>query len=323
MQRKPRFDQLSIPLFDYQEQIDNDNQSEQEKYESLKDACLSLGEITLTTQKEQKKDSVESTPSFSRKAKMENLRQGDWYLKRLQDIDFNFDDIGPDKPLPDLIDLYGSHLERLAGSSFYEVDKNILRVELHEIVKEENNNLAREVCKRFPGQHNYKHKRHSAYENRDSARLDKEDPLDFNNDKAIYIVNLVGGNALFKKSSYKKKIDIFKDRSKPNQGVNLERIKNFSIYNVLPGHFLLARIWCARSLCRFLETSSNLSLKETVEYFEALNNDARDALKHPKKYHVDSAYICLHISEHTRPIKKDSEAFLLRHDQKLREYAVY
>ena len=317
MRQKFHFDQPPATLFEYQEWINSDNQAEQEKYESPVDGRLPLGGITLTTQKEQQKDSVESPPSRRRKAKMENLRQRDWYLKRLQEIDFNFDDIGLDKPLSDLMDFYGSHLERLAGSSLYEVDKNILRVELHEIVKEENSNLARLICKRFPGQHNYKHKRHSAYEDRFVDRLDREDPLDFNNDKAIYIVNLVGGNALFKKSSYKKKKDIFKDRSNPNQGVNLERIKNFSIYKILPGHFLLARIWCARSLCRFLETSSNLSLKETVEYFEALNNDARDALKHPKKYHVDSAYICLHMSEYTRPIEKDSEAFLLQHDQEL------
>ena len=319
MRQKFHFDQPPATLFEYQERIDNDNQAEQEKYESPVDDCLPLGGITLTTQKEQRKDSVESPPSLSRKAKMENLRQRDWYLKRLQEIDFNFDDIGLDKPLSDLMDFYGSHLERLAGSSLYEVDKNILRVELHEIVKEENSNLARLICKRFPGQHNYKHKRHSSYEYWDSVRLDKENPLDFNAAKAIYIVNLVGSNALFKKSSYMKKIDIFKDKSNPNKGINLERIKGFSIYNILPGHFLLARIWCVRNLCRFLETSSNLSLKETVEYFETLNNDARNELKHPEKFHVDSTYICLHISKYTQPIKEDSEAFLLQYDQELSE----
>lgn len=279
-----------------------------------------------------KQDSAESALSVDSQWQIEWVRQEQWYFDRLREIDFNLEEITADKEFADLLTAYGLHLHQAKPTPFYQLDKHILRTELREIVREENKNLARQIIERYPDPSSYNDivdlLRHCHDFKSWGARINI-DPSICEKKKAIYLVYTIGCLALFHKPPLETKVAVFKDSRELSKKFVEEQVKPLHVDDLLPGQFLLARIWCAKRLCSLLEDYPDKSLTESLEYFAYLNDTARCELRHTVrqcevvkngrasiegKSLSDARYI--EILCGMKPIKEDSEPFLLQHARK-------
>ena len=263
---------------------------------------------------------VEATPY--KQLAVQALRSASWYQERLQAISFNLKDIRSHHELIDILQNYGRHcFAQQEQPDALKLDQQILRLELRDLTIDCNKYLAHEVQSRFPGHYNYTHRRSCPDNQPAYLQQDKLHVLRYTDDVAIRIVNSVGVNALFHKSSHGVKYKIVKQSLETNQGCASNKVHNLSLYDLLPNQFLISRIWMIRKLCDKLAEQSEMSLLQTIQYFEQLNRHARFTLCYPDHqqpnvdlYWPHYSYLMLHMTEASH-IKEAAELPLLKRHQ--------
>lgn len=263
-------------------------------------------QIIETQEEKEELRLVESKPKLTREEKVLKARQTYWYKEHLSRMNFSVKDVRLAKSLDNLLKAYDYHLN---NTSTYELDKNILRLELRELVRDQNKRLSHYLEQYIPSFYNYTHRYLCPDEALRHLNVNNKDALEFKEAKAVQIFNSIGNQALFKKVSNKVKIEILKQNQK-SQAVNIKKAHYMSLYDFLPNQFLIARSWVVKSFCDQLEESSNKDFEYNLRLFEHLNSQARHALIHPSSSLVNTSYTDLFIAEKTQPIKKAQEYFL-------------
>ncbi len=234
---------------------------------------------------------------------LKGLRQSEWYDSRLRDMSFHLCDIHSDRPLADILQSYAQCLK---DNPLQFLDRHILRLELRQLARENNNDLKDLAGEHFPGNYDYEHRRQCPYRNKKYLEQDKALPLKYQNAAAGYILNSIGNHALFQRSSWDLKKELLSHNNLPNDP-NI--LSNVSLYDFLPNQFLIGRIWAIRSLSdQMIDAPSNF--QTSIYSFEALMREARYQFRHPQPYSSEIIYINLHTQEYTQYIQDSTESFL-------------
>ncbi|MYB40061.1 hypothetical protein F4X86_02060 [Candidatus Saccharibacteria bacterium] len=282
-------------------------------------------------------------PGPTRRERLDRLRQSAAYRRRLKAIkaEFDFDQLESgmglcdrDIPAPDLkrlnqwLEAHGSYLDQLAGrdGNLYQVDKAILRTELRRLVTQMNSDFSDRIGALFPGSRDLEIERPSRLRQRPRKggyRLPRGRMRVYENKPTIVILNSVGCNALLGASSYEVRCELLQknineDRPADRRSLSLGRAGSTSLYDLLPGQFLLARIWAVRSLCDFIDlrqvsdSPRQLDFLGVADCFQNLNLEAR-ALLNRSGRPVDASFEQKDMPGGTRPVR-ELERFLLEAD---------
>ena len=270
-----------------------------------------------------------STPEIAgrvpggRERAVDLLQHAGWYVERLAAMPFSVEELAvsvrnPDNriPLEDLLASYGRHLAAVEGSPLYDLDRDILRLEMRRLTRAANRRLSEEVTYRLPGPHDYRHERFCPYGRQEDdyayAGLDYVKPLSYKDQQAIVIINAVGCQALFERSSAETVAEIFK-RSLQSSGErrSREEMEGAGLYDVLPVQHLIARIWSVNGLRRFMTRSEGVDIGTAAKHFEDLNRHARRALKRPEVCRADLLHVSMFYD--VRTIKETEDRLLIHH----------
>ena len=230
---------------------------------------------------------------------MELIRESGWYQNHLNLIDFNLKNLNRNKSFEEVLESYGACME---NSPSPETDRNILRIELRRITVEENKRLAGIITERFPGVYYYEHN-----QAQDSVYEDVS---------AIAIVNSIGVNSLFGRSSQALITEMIRQNTEQTtyqKNKDVKGIQNLGLYDFLPNQFLISRIWAIKELLNNLYEHPDWGLSETVESFEAINKQTRNALiRIGKVFYMDTQYSCYHIDKYIQPITWIEESLVTK-----------
>ena len=238
-----------------------------------------------------------------------------------------------DIPAPDLKELdrrleaYGGYLDRLADSDndLYEIDKAILRTELRRLVARLNGDFADRIKELFPSPCDFQIERASCRRKRvcKGGYRPINRMMVYNNQPPIVILNSIGCNALLGVSSYEARCDLLQknineEEAPDRRSLNMNRAANTSLYDLLPGQFLLVRAWAVRSLSDFTrlrQTSDSprqLDFLAVADCFQDLNLEGQASLNRTGRP-VDASFEQKDMPGATRPVH-ESERFLLETD---------
>ena len=235
--------------------------------------------------------------------KFDRLRQSAAYRRRLESIRtaFDFERLesgmrlcARDIPAPDprrleqWLAACAGYLEPSAGR-FHEIDRAIFRVELRRLVTRLNKGFAGRIGELFPDRLDFQierlNYRQKQARGRRNWRPNGRRQMVYENTRPIVILNSIGCNALFGASSYDVRDallqkNINEEESPSRRSLNLGRTRETSLYDFLPGQFLLARAWAVRSLGDFIDLRiaedyfAGPGFSEAAECFQSLNLEA-------------------------------------------------